>query len=101
MAAYIKARFGNAAITGSDVEAVVIRAKERSVLASRESVTVADMQEAVDSFIDPLNPELLELQELAAVLSCSDRRYLPERYQHSQKNDLTSRFSKLAHMFSY
>ena len=98
MTAYVAERFGTAALTGSDVEAVIIRAKERAVLAMRDSVTVADMREAVDSFIDPLSPELLELQELAAVLSCSDRRYLPERYQHADKDDLSTRFSHLVHL---
>jgi hypothetical protein len=31
------------------------------------------LAEVVNSFIDPLDPALLVLQELAAVLACSDR----------------------------
>jgi hypothetical protein len=61
------------------VEAILTRAKERAVLASRDDdVQKADVEEAVHSFIDPLDPNLLALQELAAVLACSDRRYLPD-----------------------
>src|SRR6266566_8183407 len=48
-------------------------------------VQLGDVEEAVNSFIDPLDPELLALQELAAVLACSDRRYLPERYRDADR----------------
>ena len=46
---------------------------------------VEDLREAVDSFIDPLDENLLALQELAAVLACSDRRFLPERHAHADR----------------
>jgi len=72
--AYIREHLGSRPLTGSDVEAILTRAKERAVLAKRDDdVQLGDLQEAVDSFIDPLDPELLALQELAAVLACSDR----------------------------
>jgi len=75
---------------------MLIRAKERAVLARHDDdVQLADLQEAVNSFIDPLDPELLALQELAAVLACSDRRYLPEQYQKADRAALTSTFASL------
>lgn len=77
---YIRVQLGTRPLTGSDVDAMVIRAKERAVLAKREEVTTEDLREAVESFIDPLDPDLLDLQEYAAVLACSDKRYLPARY---------------------
>jgi len=49
----------------------------------------------VQSFIDPLDPELLALQELAAVLACSDRRYLPARYQDADRAKLMEEFARL------
>jgi SpoVK/Ycf46/Vps4 family AAA+-type ATPase len=94
--AYIREHLGNRPLTGSDVEAILTRAKERAVLAKRdEDVQLGDLQEAVDSFIDPLDPELLALQELAAVLACSDRRYLPERYRQSDRAALMEQFARL------
>ena len=79
-----------------NVEAILTRAKERAVLAKRdEEVQLGDLQEAVDSFIDPLDPELLALQELAAVLACSDRRYLPEPYRQSDRAALMEQFARL------
>jgi hypothetical protein len=87
---------GRRPLTGSDVESMLIRAKERAVLARRDDdVQLADLQEAVDSFIDPLDPELLALQELAAVLACSDRRYLPERYRTVDRAELMEQFARL------
>jgi AAA+ superfamily predicted ATPase len=93
---HIRENLAERALTGSDVESILVRAKERAVLAVRDNdVQVGDLQEAIDSFIDPLDPELLALQELAAVLACSDRRYLPERYRTADRGELTQEFGRL------
>jgi SpoVK/Ycf46/Vps4 family AAA+-type ATPase len=86
---YITGALGDRPLTGSDIESILIRAKERAVLAKRDDdVQLSDLQEAVQSFIDPLDPNLLALQELAAVLACSDRRYLPEKYKNADRAQL-------------
>jgi len=93
---FIRANLGNRPLTGSDVESVLTRAKERAVLAKRDDdVQLGDLEDAVNSFIDPLDPELLALQELAAVLACSDRRYLPDRYRDADRAALTEQFALL------
>ncbi len=94
--AYIREQLGSRPLTGSDVEAIVIRARERAVLAIRDDdVQLADLQEAVASFIDPLDPNLLRLQELAAVLACSDRRFLPETFRQIDRALLVEEFAHL------
>ena len=94
--AYIREHLGNRPLTGSDVESILIRAQECAVLAKRDNdVQLGDLQQAIESFIDPLDPNLLALQELAAVLACSDRRYLPERYQSADRAALTDTFAQL------
>ncbi len=94
--AYIRQNLGARPLTGSDVESILTRAKERAVLAKRdEDVQQADLEEAVNSFIDPLDPNLLRLQELAAVLACSDKRYLPERFVTADRGQLLEEFSHL------
>ena len=66
------------------------------MLAKRDDdVQLTDLEEAVNSFIDPLDPELLALQELAGVLACSDRRYLPERYRDADRAALMDSFASL------
>jgi SpoVK/Ycf46/Vps4 family AAA+-type ATPase len=93
---YIHDSLGQRPLTGSDVDSILIRAKERAVLAKRDdSVQCEDLEEAVSSFIDPLDPDLLALQELAAVLACSDRRYLPERYRSADRAQLLETFAQL------
>ena len=93
---YIKETLGTRPLTGSDVESILIRAKERAVLAKRDNdVQRADLEEAVNSFIDPLDPDLLKLQGLAAVLACSDKRYLPEQYRNSDRALFMEDFSRL------
>jgi hypothetical protein len=92
---YLREQLGPKPLTGSDVEAILIRAKERAVLAARDAdVQLADIQDAVQSFIDPLDPDLLALQELAAVLACSDARYLPERYSALDRARLGAQFAE-------
>ena len=94
--AYARAQLGDRPLTGSDIDSMLTRAKERAVLAKHDDdVQLADLQEAVSSFIDPLDPDLLRLQELAAVLACSDRRYLPEHFQKSDRAELMAEFARL------
>jgi hypothetical protein len=93
---FIQDTLGHSPLTGSDVEAILVRAKEQAVLHGRDdNVALADLIDAVGSFIDPLDPGLLRLQELAAVLACSDRRYLPERYREADRSALQEEFAQL------
>src|SRR5262249_54154821 len=92
--AFVREETGSRPLTGSDVEAILIRAKERAVLAGRDQdVQLSDVQEAVQSFIDPLDPDLLQLQELAAALACSDSRYLPEQYRCANRAEMLEQFA--------
>jgi AAA+ superfamily predicted ATPase len=92
--AFVREHLGTRPLTGSDVEAILIRGKEAAVLANRDQdVQLSDVELAVNSFIDPLDPDLLMLQELAAVLACSDARYLPERYRSADRGALLEQFA--------
>lgn len=93
---FVREKLGTRPLTGSDIESMLMRAKERAVLAGRDNdVQLADLQEGVDSFIDPLDPDLLRLQELAAILACSDRRYLPEKFRDQDRAQLLEEFARL------
>ena len=93
--AFAREQLGTRPLTSSDVEAILTRAKEQAVLAKHDDdVQLGDLEEAVNSFIDPLDPDLLALQELAAVLACSDRRYLPERYRATERAVLIEEFAR-------
>lgn len=93
--AYVREKLGDQPLTGSDVEALLVRARERAVLAGRDdSLALEDLQGAVDGFIDPLDRHLLALQEAAAVLACSDRRFLPERHRDIDRAALRVRYEE-------
>ncbi|MGB8168231.1 MAG: ATP-binding protein [Chthoniobacteraceae bacterium] len=98
--AFIREQLGTRPLTGSDAEAIVMRMKERAVLEKRDDdLQLADLEAAVNSFIDPLDAELLRLQELAAILSCSDKRYLPERFRELDRGPLAVEFAELKRRF--
>lgn len=83
-------------LTGSDVDSIITRAKEIAVLAQRDAeIRVTDLEEAIGSFIDSLDPDLIALQELAAVLACSDSRYLPDKYKTADRSEMTLAFNHL------
>lgn len=91
--AEVRPTLGTRPLTGSDVEAILIRARERAVLAGRDdALEVADLRTALDSFIDPLDGTLLLLQELAGVMACSDRRFLPPAYRDMPREELRRRY---------
>ena len=94
--AYVREHLGTRPLTGRDIESILIRGKERAVLAQHDDdVQLGDLEEAVNSFVDPLDPDLLRLQELAAVLACSDRRYLPEAYREMDRASFLDEFAGL------
>jgi len=66
-----------------DVEAVLIRARMKCALENNAAVSVADLKAALDDFIPPSYPTEIEMQNLAAVLECTSRSLLPERYATS------------------
>jgi AAA+ superfamily predicted ATPase len=97
--AYVREVLGSRPLTGSDVESILVRARERAVLAGRvESLELDDLKTAVDTFIDPLDENLLALQELAAVLACSDKRFLPERYAAADRGEMREAYEAARRM---
>lgn len=97
--AYVREILGARPLTGSDVESILVRARERAVLAGRtDALELEDLKTAVDTFIDPLDENLLALQELAAVLACSDRRFLPERYAQMNRGELREAYEAARQM---
>jgi len=93
---FIEQSMGGKPLTGSDVDSVITRAREIAVLNQRDlDIQVKDMEEAIGSFIDALDPALIQLQELAAVLACSDARYLPEKYKTADRTAMTLEFNRL------
>ncbi|HTD88482.1 MAG TPA: AAA family ATPase, partial [Candidatus Binatia bacterium] len=64
-------------LSGADLESVLLSARRKSLLAGREQVVRDDLAAALDEFIPSAQGLEKELQELAAVLECTERSFLP------------------------
>ena len=64
-------------LSGADIESIVLAAKRRVLAAGRPEVHKADLEEAVHDFIPSAQGLEKELQELAAVLECTQLNFLP------------------------
>ena len=64
-------------ISGADIEGMVGRALRKSLLAGAAGVTREALQEVVADFLPSTEGLEKELQEIAAILECTDRQFLP------------------------
>lgn len=64
-------------LSGADIESIVLSTKRRALTAGRTEVQKADLEEALHDFIPSAQGLEKELQELAAVLECTQLNFLP------------------------
>jgi SpoVK/Ycf46/Vps4 family AAA+-type ATPase len=68
-------------LSGADVEGLVGRAQRQSLLAGSPRVTKEALAEAVAQFLPSAQGMEKELQEIAAILECTDRQFLTPAIQ--------------------
>jgi AAA+ superfamily predicted ATPase len=83
-------------LSGADVEAVLTRARMRSVLGNGAAVDLDDLKSALEDFIPPSYPTEIEMQNLAAVLECTSRSLLPAKYKDMDRAEAIRRAKELA-----
>jgi SpoVK/Ycf46/Vps4 family AAA+-type ATPase len=64
-------------LSGSDIESIVVATKRRALGAGRTETQKADLEEALNEFIPSAQGLEKELQELTAVLECTQLNFLP------------------------
>jgi AAA+ superfamily predicted ATPase len=64
-------------LSGADIESVVISARRRALAAGRTTVETGDVAEAFANFVPSAQGLEKEMQELAAVLECTELQFLP------------------------
>jgi ATP-dependent 26S proteasome regulatory subunit len=64
-------------LSGSDIESIVIGARRRALAAGRPEVQAADLTETLEEFIPSAQGLEKEMQELAAVMECTQLNFLP------------------------
>ncbi len=86
------------ALSGADIEAILIRARLKSALENESSVDLEDIRAALEDFIPSSYPAEIELQNLAAVLECTSRGLLPEKYRGMDRGEIIERVRLLTAM---
>jgi SpoVK/Ycf46/Vps4 family AAA+-type ATPase len=81
--------------SGSDLEAVLVRSILEAEAAESSEVTVEHLKRAFADFIPTTNNLERELQILAAVLECTSRELLPERYRDIDRGAVQMRLSEI------
>ena len=72
---------GTQNLSGSDIESVVLSANRRALQEGRTQVRAADLDAALGDFMPSVQGLEREAQELAGVLECTQRTFLPESWR--------------------
>jgi len=86
---------GERTYSGADMEAILTRAAFRAAGTDSDGVTPELLQETVNDFIPPTYPTEVKLQQLAAVLECTSRELLPERFRTMSRAEVVDRLEEL------
>jgi ATP-dependent 26S proteasome regulatory subunit len=68
-------------LSGADLESIVLASRRVALAAGRDAVTRGDLEQALAEFIPSAQGLEKELQEIAAVLECTERSFLPPEWQ--------------------
>jgi ATP-dependent 26S proteasome regulatory subunit len=68
-------------LSGADLEGIMLSARRKALAAERQVVERADIDAAWQSFIPSAQGVEKEIQELVAVIECTDREFLPAEWR--------------------
>jgi SpoVK/Ycf46/Vps4 family AAA+-type ATPase len=82
-------------LSGADIESIVLIAKRNALLAGHEKIAGDDLSRAIDEFVPSAQGLEKEKQELAAVLECTSKTFLPDDWRKRlEKPDERSRLQE-------
>lgn len=82
-------------LSGSDLEAVLVRAVLEAEAGGSTEVTTEHLKKAFEDFIPTTNSREREMQVLCAVLECTSRELLPERYRTLDRGEIQARIREI------
>ena len=82
-------------LSGSDLEAVLVRATLEAEAAGSDTVTPEHLKTAFTDFIPPANSREREMQTLCAVLESTSRELLPARFRDMDRGDIQARVNEI------
>src|SRR5699024_3543938 len=88
-------REGEKSFSGADMEAALTRAQFRAAAEGKKEVTPDILDSTLHDFMPPTYPEEVELQTLSAVIECTSRELLPERYREMDRGEILAKIDEL------
>jgi ATPase family associated with various cellular activities (AAA) len=82
-------------LSGSDLEAVLVRATLEAEAAGSAEVAPEHLKKALGDFIPPANSRERDLQILCAVLESTSRELLPERFRTLDRGEVQARIQEI------
>ena len=82
-------------LSGSDLEAVLVRATLEAEAAGAAEVAPEHLKKALGDFIPPANSREREMQILCAVLESTSRELLPERFRTLDRGEVQARIQEI------
>ena len=82
-------------VSGADIESMLVAAKRKSLLDGDSKPKRHYLELAALDFIPATSVQEVLYQELAAVIECTDRSFLPEDYRKADRSDLLKEFRRL------
>ena len=82
-------------LSGSDLEAVLVRATLEAEAAESSELKPEHLQKAFADFIPPANNREREMQILCAILESTSRELLPERFRTLDRADVQARINEI------
>lgn len=68
-------------LSGADLESILLAARRRALSNGRDLVEKVDLEQAIAEFIPSSEGLEKEMQEIAAVLECTERNFLPTKWR--------------------
>jgi SpoVK/Ycf46/Vps4 family AAA+-type ATPase len=82
-------------LSGSDLEAVLVRAVQEAEAAEVSEVSAEHLKKAFEDFLPSSNYREREMQILCAVLESTSRELLPERYRNMDRGDIQAMIAEI------
>lgn len=68
-------------LSGADIESILLGARRKALLAGDEKISRVHLEAAIEEFIPSAEGLEKEMQEIAAVLECTERHFLPPKWR--------------------
>ncbi|MEO1588078.1 MAG: AAA family ATPase, partial [Bacteroidota bacterium] len=81
--------------SGADMEAALTRAKFKAASLGLEHVNVDIIVQVFNDFLPPTYPEEIELMEYSAVLECTSKELLPQRFREMSRQEVLEKVEEL------